>query len=217
MNSPLHLPIFFKVASLALGQSYDCWTVIWLPQCQWCNLEDYGKTHHVIPLWTDKIITTKQSTTKLKACLWEILYLCVLAVTDRIPFLLHDVIKLKHFPSYWPFVRGIHRWPVNSPHKGQWHGALMFSLICAWINGWVNNREAGDSKCHQPHYDVTVMLFAVSKFRCQCLWWEYRISVKGIKNGCPCIVEIRGTQGCALVGDPARAVGECRDVAKAQP
>ena len=41
--------------------------------------------------------------------------------------------------------------------------------------------------------------------------------IKGIKNGCPCIVEIRGTQGCALVGDPARAVGECRDVAKAQP
>ena len=40
---------------------------------------------------------------------------------------------------------------------------------------------------------------------------------KGIKNGCLCIVEIRGTQGCALVGDPARAVGECRDVAKAQP
>ena len=40
---------------------------------------------------------------------------------------------------------------------------------------------------------------------------------KGIKNGWPCIVEIRGTQGCALVGDPARAVGECRDVAKAQP
>ena len=38
--------------------------------------------------------------------------------------------------------------------------------------------------------------------------------IKGIKNGCPCIVEIRGTQGCALVGDPA---GECRDVAKAQP
>ena len=40
---------------------------------------------------------------------------------------------------------------------------------------------------------------------------------KGIKNGCPCIVEIRDTQGCALVGDPAGAVGECRDVAKAQP
>ena len=47
-------------------------------------------------------------------------------------------------------------------------------------------------------------------------WMQIDI-VKGIKNGCPCIVEIRGTQGCALVGDPARAAGECRDVAKAQP
>ena len=55
-----------------------------------------------------------------------------------------DVIKWKHFPRYWPFVRGIHRSPVNSPHKGQWRGALIFSLICIWINGWVNNREAGD-------------------------------------------------------------------------
>ena len=45
-----------------------------------------------------------------------------------------DVIKWKHFPRYWPFVRGIHRSPVNSPHKGQWRGALMFSLIFAWIN-----------------------------------------------------------------------------------
>ena len=40
-----------------------------------------------------------------------------------------DVIKWKHFSRYWPFVRGIHRSPVNSPHKGQWRGALMFSLI----------------------------------------------------------------------------------------
>ena len=42
-----------------------------------------------------------------------------------------DVIKWKHFPRYWPFVRGIHRSPVNSPLKGQWRGGLMFSLICA--------------------------------------------------------------------------------------
>ena len=48
-----------------------------------------------------------------------------------------DVIKWKHFPRYWPFVRGIHRSPVNSPHKGQWRGALKFTLICVWINGWV--------------------------------------------------------------------------------
>ena len=55
-----------------------------------------------------------------------------------------DVIKWKHFPRYWPFVRGIHRSPVNSPCEGQWRGALMFPMICVWINCWVNNREAGD-------------------------------------------------------------------------
>ena len=49
------------------------------------------------------------------------------------------------------------RSPVNSPHKGQWRGALMFSLICAWINGWVNNREASDLRCHRAHYDDSVM------------------------------------------------------------
>ena len=68
-----------------------------------------------------------------------------------------DVIKWKHFPRYWPFVRGIHRSPVNSPHKGQWRGALMFTLICARINGWVNNGEAGDLRRNRAHYDVIVM------------------------------------------------------------
>ena len=47
--------------------------------------------------------------------------------------------------------------PVNSPHKGQWRGALMFSLICARINGWVNNGEAGDLRRHRARYDVIVM------------------------------------------------------------
>ena len=55
-----------------------------------------------------------------------------------------DVIKWKHFPRYWPFVRGVHRSPMNSPHKSKWHWVLMLCLICAWINGWVNHREAGD-------------------------------------------------------------------------
>ena len=46
---------------------------------------------------------------------------------------------------------------VNSPHKGQWRGALMFSLIYAWINGWVNTREAGDLTSHGTHYNVIAM------------------------------------------------------------
>ena len=60
-----------------------------------------------------------------------------------------DVIKWKHFPRFWPFVWGIHRSSVNSPPKGQWRGALTLPLICAWINGWVSNREAGHFRCHR--------------------------------------------------------------------
>ena len=46
---------------------------------------------------------------------------------------------------------------VNSPHKDQQHGALMFPFICAWTNTWANNGNAGDLKCHHAHYYVTVM------------------------------------------------------------
>ena len=73
--------------------------------------------------------------------------------------------KWKQFSRYWPFVRGIHRSPVNSPHKDQWRGALMFSLICAWINGYVNNGEGGDLRRHRAHYDVTIMMI-----------WKVRLS-----------------------------------------
>ena len=74
--------------------------------------------------------------------------------------------KWKYFPRYWPFVQGIHRFPVNSPHRGQWRGALMFSLICTWINGWVDNGVAGDLIRHHAHYDVTVMTHMCSKSHC---------------------------------------------------
>ena len=78
-----------------------------------------------------------------------------------------DVIKWKHFPRHWPFVRGFHRSPVKSPHKGQRSGDFMFSLICAWINAWVNNREAGDLRRHRAHYGVTVMLlFTIGEAKC---------------------------------------------------
>ena len=79
-----------------------------------------------------------------------------------------DVIKWKHFPRYWPFVRGIQRSPVNSPHKGEWRGALMFCLIGVWINGWVNNGEAGGLRCHRAHYDVIVMTFSIQSWKICC-------------------------------------------------
>ena len=65
--------------------------------------------------------------------------------TTQVPYhlIVHDdVIKWKHFPRYWPFVRGIHRSSVNSPHKGQWRGALMFSLICA-LNKRLSKQSLG--------------------------------------------------------------------------
>ena len=62
--------------------------------------------------------------------------------------------QMKTFQRYWPFVRGSHRSPVDSRHKGQWSGALMFSLICALTNGWANSRDAGDLSRHRTHYDV---------------------------------------------------------------
>ena len=65
--------------------------------------------------------------------------------------------QMETFPHCWHFVRGIHRSAVNFPHKGQWRGGLMFSLICAWTNGWVNHRESGDLSRHRAYYDVTVM------------------------------------------------------------
>ena len=85
---------------------------------------------------------------------WETV--CTMTLDSDLAWWRH---QMENFPRYWPFVRGVNRSPVNSPHNGQWHRALIFSLICAWINGWVNNGEAGDLRRHRAHYDVTVMNF----------------------------------------------------------
>ena len=111
---------------------------------------------------------------EIEQYLWEMHLILVIHETKFVSFLLmlytwlslqelmhDDVIKWKHFPHYWPFVQGIHWSPVNSPHKDQWCRALMFSLIWAWINGWVNNREAGDLRRHCAHYDVIVIVLTI--------------------------------------------------------
>ena len=81
----------------------------------------------------------------------------VVTIWSHVP-IHNDVIKWKHFPRNWPFVQRIHRSPVNSPHKVQWRGTLMFSLISARINAWVNNDEAGDLRRNRAHCDVIVMI-----------------------------------------------------------
>ena len=56
-----------------------------------------------------------------------------------------------------PLWGGSHRSPADSPHKGQWRGTLMYTLIYAWTNGGANNRDAGNLRRHCAHYDVIVM------------------------------------------------------------
>ena len=91
--------------------------------------------------------------------------LCMRPATERRRYLIgwvhiqnhNDVIKWKHFPCYWPFVRGVHWSSMDSSHKSQWRGALKFPLICAWTNDWANNRDAGDLRRHRAHYNVKIM------------------------------------------------------------
>ena len=104
-------------------------------------------------------LPTKRCALVLFSCITSDCVYILLSQSPRCNQYHHDdVIKSTHFQRYWPFVRGIHRSPVNSHQKGQRRGALMFSLICAVTNGWVNNRDAGDLRRNRFYYDVTVTM-----------------------------------------------------------
>ena len=105
-----------------------------------------------------------------------------------------DVIKLKHFPCYWPFVRGIHRSPVNSPHKGQWPGALMFPSICAlnkrlrkqsW--GWWFETPTGSLWRHFNDQHVSFHLNVEKWQKLETYWYDSstRFSVQRLKVKLP--------------------------------
>ena len=141
---------------------------------------------------------------------------------------LDDNIKWKHFSRYWPFVRGIHRSPVIYPHEGQWRGALMFSLMCSRINGWVNMvRLVTPSRLLWRHCNYVWLIKLINPsymFLSLDLLWEYQIQhgangplyvtssystcifcrgVSGFATDCPCGVWCRGLTTCLLhVGSP---------------
>ena len=83
-----------------------------------------------------------------------------------------DVIKWKHFLRYWPFVQGIHRWPVNSPHKGQWRGALIFCL-------WSAPEPTVEKTMETPVIWGTIALIMTSRqccnllLRCDCCFGSF--------------------------------------------
>ena len=85
---------------------------------------------------------------------------CIGARQPYLTLMHDDVIKWKHFPRYWPFVRGIHRTPVHRwiPRRKGSDGELWCFLWSApWINGWEKNCEVGDLRRHRAHYDVIVI------------------------------------------------------------
>ena len=86
-----------------------------------------------------------------------------------------DVIKWKAFPRYWPFVLGIHRSPVNYPHKGQWRGALMLSCICA-LNKRLNQSWGWWLRRHRAHYDVIATILKWLSF------WRNLASLQNLKS-----------------------------------
>ena len=145
------LHIWIMISRCIVKGAWTTWLSIHL-----LNFRTIGElSTHILRLWHFAWSYDKMTYDKMTYATWKHLHG---AASIKDTFLLHDdVIKCKHFPRYWPFVWGIHRSPVNSPHKVQWRGALMFSFICVWINGWVNNRVAGDFRRYRAHYDITVM------------------------------------------------------------
>ena len=104
---------------------------------------------------------------------------------------------MKTFSALLALYAGNSPVPVNSPHKGQWRGALMFSLIYAWINDWVNNREAGDLRRQRGHYDVIVMINLIT-YPNAIVWYDHvgKFPNKSIEirvGSCPWEMEVLST------------------------
>ena len=89
-----------------------------------------------------------------------------LVLTKLFHSLHNDVIKWKHFPHYWPFIEECtsHWWiPLT---KVSDESFLIFSLMCTWINNWVNSSEAGDLRHYCAHHEVIVMSLIVTQVEC---------------------------------------------------
>ena len=79
--------------------------------------------------------------------------------------------------------------PVTD-YIGQWRGALVYSLIRAWINRWVNNHEAGDLRRHRAYYEVIVMKLCYFKGPLRVSKVKLRINDNFIQTLWKCCPEI---------------------------
>ena len=78
-----------------------------------------------------------------------------------------------------------------------------FFLICVWINGWENNREAGDLRRHRAHYDVIAMLYLLaSKFHVlSSAFCNFTGPNDVIQDGRRNIVKSHGTSSVDIIHD----------------
>ena len=142
------------------------WNITKRKPCVWFWRNIVSTTQHwaVFSLWRSNVLANKRSryicnvfSQWLRPCIVVDINAPSATVNLAKPPIHDDVIKWKHFPRHWPFVRGIHRSPIDSPQKGQWRKALMFSLMCAWTNGWEICWYAGDLRRNDAHCDVIAM------------------------------------------------------------
>ena len=115
--------------------------------------------HITVPLCDNSLVhyPHRQVLGNLQAQCWQ--YMCHIYIEPALTWWRHQMETLY---ALLAFVRGIHPAPVNSLHKGQWRGTLMFSLIGTWTNSWANNGDAGDLRPDRTHYDVIVAKSLIS-------------------------------------------------------
>ena len=108
-------------------------------------------------LWQKCFLPFSESFMSIDNKLWLLPHLRIFGNDTIIAWWLH---QMKTFSMLLALsagnspVRGIHRWiPLTKARRG----AFMFSFVCARTNGWVNNRDAGDFRCHCASYDITIM------------------------------------------------------------
>ena len=128
-----------------------CWSTFWksnFKQQLGCRFDIMDNMSYFVVLWQVQLFMSWYIRSFFGFTFLNILYFFKYSCTNifhrRSLYTVYNVMKWKHFPRYWPFVRGIHRSP-----------ALTFYFICTWISDWVNNREAGDLRRHCAHYDVS--------------------------------------------------------------
>ena len=137
---------FFMYCIFNLGCFFTCWSV---KQPFYLRLNENKTKRSIAPIFHICLPLYRSTTYQKKS------YSNSMFNLNETSYL--NSLKESPRPAWWRHQMETF-WPVNSPHKGQGRGALMFSLICAWINDWANNHEADDLRRYHAHYDVIVML-----------------------------------------------------------